>query len=85
MHTRTAITEQNAGDVAGLQRQALELIQRFNGLSHEHVHQGALEHSDSRAKIIAKQRRAGTKINPAIAELVALKAVLDYLKAQGRL
>jgi hypothetical protein len=35
------------------------------------------------AVISAKQQQAATKISCALAELVALKTAVDYLKAQG--
>ena len=39
---------------------------------------------DNSLLISAKQRQAATTMSCALAELVALKTAVDYLKAQGR-
>ena len=76
-----AITEDNTDPV---ERKVLDLIQRFNDPDHKHILQGIFKDTDRLSEISAKQRQAATTMSCALAELVALKTAVDYLKAQGR-
>lgn len=76
-----AITEDN---IDPIEKKILELIRWFNDPDHEHVLRGIFRDTDGLAEIGAKQRQAATTMSCALAELVALKTAVDYLKAQGR-
>ena len=84
MHTSAPVAEPNSWDTDPVEKKALDLIRRFNDADHKHVLRGIFENTDGLDEIIEKQRQAATKINRALAELAALKTVLEYLKAQGR-
>ncbi len=84
MRTNAAIAGQDTGYTAPVEKKVLDLIQRFNDPEHEHILQGTFTDTDGLAEISAKQRQAATTMSCALAELVALKTAVDYLKAQGR-
>jgi hypothetical protein len=78
------ITENNVGHIDPVEKKVLDLIRRFNDPDHEHILRGTFQDTDGLAVINAKQQQAATKISCALAELVALKTAVDYLKSQGR-
>ena len=78
------ITEEDAGHIDPVKKKVLDLVRRFNDPDHEHVLRGTFTDTDGLAEISAKQRQAATTMSCALAELVALKTAVDYLKAQGR-
>ncbi len=78
------ITEEDAGNIDPVEKKVLDLVRRFNDPDHEHILQGIFTDTDGLAEISAKQQRASTTISCALAELVALKTAVDYLKAQDR-
>ena len=84
MHSSAAIAEDNAGNIDPVEQKAMDLIRRFNDPDHEHVLRGIFKDSDSHTEIVAKQRQAATTMSCALAELVALRTAVDYLRAQGR-
>lgn len=79
MHTSAASDDPNSRDADPVEQKALDLIRRFNDADHTHVLRGIFKDTDSFTEIIAKQRQAATKINCALAELVALKTVLEFI------
>jgi hypothetical protein len=84
MRTNAAIADQDTGYTAPVEKKVLDLIQRFNDPEHEHILQGIFQDTDGLEEISAKQQRASTTMGSALAELVALKTAVDYLKSQGR-
>ncbi len=84
MHTSAAIADQDTGHIDPIERKVVDLVRRFNDPDHEHVLRGTFTDTDGLAEISAKQRQAATTMSCALAELVALKTAVDYLKAQGR-
>jgi hypothetical protein len=79
-----SITESNVEHLDPIEKKVSDLIRRFNNPDHEHILRGTFEDTDGLAVISAKQQQAATKISCALAELVALKTAVDYLKTQGR-
>jgi hypothetical protein len=79
-----SITESNVEHIDPIEKKVSDLIRRFNNPDHEHILRGTFEDTDGLAVISAKQQQAATKISCALAELVALKTAVDYLKTQGR-
>lgn len=78
------ITESNVEHIDPIEKKVSDLIRRFNNPDLEHILRGTFEDTDGLAVISAKQQQAATKISCALAELVALKTAVDYLKTQGR-
>ncbi len=78
------ITENNVGYIDPIEKKVSDLIRRFNDPDHEHILHGTFQDTDGLAVIGAKQQQAATKISCALAELVALKTAVDYLKAQDQ-
>ncbi len=81
MRIGSANTEDNIDPV---EKKALDLIRRFNDPDHEHVLRGIFRDGEGLNEISAKQRQAATTMSCALAELVALKTAVEYLKSQGR-
>ena len=67
-----------------IENKVRELIRRFNDPDHKHVLSGIFRDTDGLEEISAKQRKAATTMSCALAELVALKTAVDYLKTQPR-
>ena len=84
MHSNAAIAENDIGHIDPIEKKVLDLIQRFNDPDHEHVLRGIFEDTDGLEEIGAKQQRASTTMGSALAELVALKTAVEFLKAQGQ-
>lgn len=80
-----AIAEEDVGHIDPVEKKVMDLIRRFNDPDYEHILQGIFTDTDGLAEISAKQKRIATTMSCALAELVALKTAVDYLKAQGRL
>ena len=80
----TAIAENDTGYIDPVEKKVLDLIQHFNDPDHEHVLRGIFTDTDCLAEISAKQKRASTTMSCALAELVALKMAVGFLKGQGR-
>ncbi len=78
------ITEEDARNIDPVAQKAQDLIRRFNDPNYEHVLRGIFKDSDSHTEIVAKQRQAATTMSCALAELVALRTAVGYLRAQGR-
>jgi hypothetical protein len=85
MHTAAAIADQDIEHTDPVEKKVLDLIRRFNDPDREHVLRGIFKHTDGLDAISAKQRQAATTMGCALAELVAPKTAVDYLKAQGAL
>ena len=84
MRSSAAILENDVGHIDPVEKKALDLIRRFNDPAREHVLRGVFTDTDDLNEISAKQQKTATTISCALAELVALKTAVDYLKAQGR-
>ena len=76
------ITEQDVGNIDPVEQKVLNLIRRFNDSDREHVLRGIFKDADGLDAISAKQRQAATTLSCALAELVALRTAVDYLRAQ---
>ncbi len=84
MHTSAVFAEDTSRNIDPIEKKGLDLIRHFDDPDHKHVLRGIFKDTHGLNEIIEKQRQATTKINCALAELVALKTAADYLKAQGR-
>ena len=84
MDGRITTAEEDVGYIDPVEKKVLGLIRRFNDPDREHVLRSIFKNTDGLAEISAKQRQAATTMSCALAELVALKTAVDYLKAQGR-
>jgi hypothetical protein len=84
MHTSAVFAEDTSRNMDPIEKKGLDLIRRFNDPDHKHVLRGIFKDTEGLDEIIEKQRQATTKINCVFGELVALKTVLNYLKAHGR-
>jgi hypothetical protein len=78
------ITEEDAGHIDPVEKKVMDLIRRFNDPDYEHVLRGIFRDGEGLNEIIAKQRQAATTMSCALAELVALKTAVEYLRSQGR-
>jgi hypothetical protein len=78
------ITEEDTGHTDPVEKKVTDLIRRFNDPDHEHVLRGIFRDGEGLNEISAKQRQAATTMSCALAELVALKTAVEYLKSQGR-
>ena len=84
MHSSAAIAENDTGYIDPVEKKVLDLIQRFNSPDHDHVLRGIFTDTDGLAEISAKQKRVATTMSCGLAELVALKTAVEFLKGQGR-
>ena len=84
MHTNAAIAENDTGHIDPVEKKVSDLIRRFNNPGREHVLRGIFETTDGLEEISTKQKRASTTMGSALAELVALKAAVEFLLGQGR-
>ena len=84
MDGNNTIAENDIGHIDPIEKKVLDLIQRFNDPDQEHVLRGIFQDTDALNEISAKQRHAATTMSCALAELVALKTAVEFLKAQWR-
>ena len=84
MHSSAAIAENDTGHIDPVEKKVSDLIRRFNDPGREHVLRGIFETTDGLEEISTKQKRASTTMGSALAELVALKAAVEFLLGQGR-
>lgn len=85
MDGNSTIAENDIGHIDPVEKKVLDLIQRFNDPDQEHVLRGIFQDTDALNEISAKQRQAATTMSCALAELVALRTAVEFLKAQWRL
>ncbi len=77
------IIDQDAKNIYPADQKARDLIRRFNDPAQEHVLRGVFKDTDELDEVRAKQWDAETQISQVLSELVALRTVVDCLKAQG--